>query len=223
VSSRPGPRSIRSPIWLRFDAAAWRKRLASIPLSVHHLHLPIRRVNCQFGCPEVWQKCHARIPSAPTSSVCACRAWLFPSAKRIGKAALTPRQRPGDQIGLVLAAIALSLAGEPRRRGQTCTFRQGRSTSPGKRRSQRCAARIAHDLRQVREGCEAVLANRLPQLTQKRKCHSGGHPTRMPEPSQPPQFPQNLRRRLRIWKENTGRTAPRLATTTVPVRSFPGS
>jgi hypothetical protein len=46
------------------------KRPASLQSSIHHL--PVRRVDCQLGRPDVWQKRHARTPSAPPNSAFAC-------------------------------------------------------------------------------------------------------------------------------------------------------
>jgi hypothetical protein len=36
---------------------------AWLPSSLHHL--PVRRVNCQLGCPDAWQKRHGPTPSTP--------------------------------------------------------------------------------------------------------------------------------------------------------------
>src|SRR5258708_38959384 len=51
-------------------AAPVHRHPASLQSSIHHL--PVRRVNCQLGCPDVWQKRHERTPSAPLSSGLAC-------------------------------------------------------------------------------------------------------------------------------------------------------
>jgi len=69
-----GPLSTRSPIWHLPRAKSSHTSLASLQKSLHHL--PVRRVNCQPGCPDVWQKRHARIPSVLHNLAIACRGLL---------------------------------------------------------------------------------------------------------------------------------------------------
>ena len=45
------------------------------PVILHHL--PIRSVNCQLGCPGVWQKRHESNSHIPTGAKCACRARVW--------------------------------------------------------------------------------------------------------------------------------------------------
>src|SRR5882724_9123856 len=70
--SPPSPLLVPLQTWLPRRAAPAHKHPASLQSSIHHL--PVRRVNCQLGCPDVWQKRHERTPSAPLNSGLACPA-----------------------------------------------------------------------------------------------------------------------------------------------------
>src|SRR5260370_36139944 len=69
----------RFPIWLPPRSTRAPKHPESLPLLIHHL--PVRSVDCQLGCPGVWQKRLARTPNVPPGSVFVCRAALACASK----------------------------------------------------------------------------------------------------------------------------------------------
>src|SRR5437016_2319209 len=72
---RPAP----SRTLLRPCAALAHRHPASLQLSIHHL--PVRRLDCQFGCLNVWQKRHAPTPNAPPRSALSCPAASVSAAR----------------------------------------------------------------------------------------------------------------------------------------------
>src|SRR5882724_7098175 len=70
--SPPSPLLVPLQTSLPRRAAPVHRHPASLQLSIHHL--PVRRVDCQLGCPDVWQKRHARTLSVPPNSALACLA-----------------------------------------------------------------------------------------------------------------------------------------------------
>jgi hypothetical protein len=64
------PRSALSRTWLQPRRGLAHRHPASLQSSIHCL--PVGRADCQLGCLDVWQKRHARTPSAPPNSALAC-------------------------------------------------------------------------------------------------------------------------------------------------------
>ena len=74
VFSRLVLRAAQSRTWLPPRTALVHRHPVSLQLSIHHL--PARRLDCQLGCLDVWQKRHAGTPHAPLNSALACPAEL---------------------------------------------------------------------------------------------------------------------------------------------------
>src|SRR5260370_22802210 len=96
------------------ERCATPKHPASLQSSIHHL--PVRRVDCQLGCLDVWQKRHARTPSAPPNSALACPAVpAFASAAPLyaAIAAFSPAAWKSAQLGCTPALVLVRDAGGP--------------------------------------------------------------------------------------------------------------